>query len=262
MSTFSEEIYDRIEAYLNKTMNETDLIDFERKLENSEELRAEVELFQRINTVMYDKDALHLQKTMDEIGASFFLPDETETVNSSPRIGNWSRQRWAIAASFLAFVVSALLIWQMQSDSSASNEELFAQYYETYDLNRNVRGDGNSSNAALKTGIQQYKSKDFVAAAQTFLPLAAAEPQNDVAIFSLANAYFNQNPPKLDLAKQQFKKITTANATVYVPKAMWYLALIELKNENPEQAKVLLKKVVASGDDIAKKAGDLLKELK
>lgn len=261
MSTFSEEIYDKIEAYLNKTMNETELIDFEQQLENSEELRAEVDLFQRIDTVMYDKDALNLQKTMDEIGASFFLPEETEVADNAPRIGAWSRQKWTIAASFLVFVVSALLIWQIQPNSSASNEELFAQYYETYDLNRNVRGNGDSSNAALKAGIQQYKSKDFAAAVQTFLPLATAQPQNDIAIFSLANAYFNQNPPKLDLAKQQFKKITDANATVYVPKAQWYLALIALKKGNLEQAEKLLKKVVASGDDIAKKAGNLLKEL-
>ena len=103
--------------------------------------------------------------------------------------------------------------------------------------------------------------KDFAAAVQTFLPLATAQPQNDIAIFSLANAYFNQNPPKLDLAKQQFQKITDANATVYVPKAQWYLALIALKKGNLEQAEKLLKKVVASGDDIAKKAGNLLKEL-
>ncbi|MFK7905084.1 MAG: tol-pal system YbgF family protein [Chitinophagales bacterium] len=262
MSTFSEETYGRIEAYLSDAMTKTEVVDFEQQMENNEELSAEVELFRSLNNVMYDKGALNLQKTMNEVGTSFFQHKETEVVDTSPRIGAWSRQRWAIAASFLVFVVSTLLIWQIQSGSAVSEEALFAQYYETYDLNQNVRGEGDSSNAILKSGIQQYKSKEFAAAVQTFLPLAAAQPQNDVAVFALAHAYLNQNPPKLDLAKQQFERITTANTTIYVPKAQWFLALIALKNGDTEQAKILLKEVVASGDDIAGKARKLLEELK
>jgi len=262
MSTFSEEIYGMIEAYLSNTMTETEVVDFEQKIKDNEELSAEVELFRNLNNVVYDKGALNFQKTMNEVGASFFQHKEVEVIAISPKIGTWLRQRWAIAASFLVFVVSALLIWQMQSGSAVSDEELFAQYYETYDLNQNIRGEGDSSNENLKLGIQQYKSKDFAAAVQTFLPLAVAKPQNDAIIFCLANAYLNQSPPKLDLAKQQFERITTANTTIYVPKAQWFLALIALKNGDTEQTEILLKKVVASGDDIAGKARKLLKELK
>ena len=268
MSAFSEETYNQIEAYLEGSLTQGEKAEFEHQMESNEDLAQEVELVKRVDTMIRDQGALELQKTMNEIDSSFFEEEEEEEspklrTSTSPRIiGSWTRRTWAIAASFLFFAIGALLIWQMQSNSVASGEELFAQYYETYDLNQTVRGDNDSSNVDLKKGIQQYQSKDFGAAVQTFLPLAAAQPQNDVAVFCLANAYLNQNPSKLNLAKQQFERITTNNVTIYVPKAQWYLALIALKEKDTSQAKVLLKEVVASGDDLKGKAEELLEELK
>lgn len=262
MKQFSQKTHNIIESYLNDSLNQEEFAAFERQMESNEELAKEVDLIQRLNTTIRDKGAINLQKTMNEVGSSFFQNEETKQDDYLPRIRTFVLQKkWAIAATFLFFVVSAFLMLQLPSNSSPSNQQLFAQYYESYDLSQNVRGDEDSSNAVLKLGIQQYKSNDFAAAVQTFLPLAMAEPQNDAAVFSLAHAYLSQSPPKLDLAKQQFERITTANATIYVPKAQWFLALIALKNGNKEQAEILLKAVVESGDDIAARAGELLKEL-
>lgn len=270
MST--ENIYEKIDNYLNGTLSEVERAAFEAQLQQDASLREKVQLVREVDSVLSEEDDLNFQRIV-ESETDLFLKNldsnsegELKEEKKSPppatptrKIGGFSR-RWAIAASFLLLLVSIMLLWQLQSNHPLSNEELFAQYSDTYPLNEDLRG-SDSTISDFEKGIQQYQANNFDAATEIFEILLAKNEQDMSLSFCLANAYFNQNPPQFDLASKQFQKIITNDSSIYVPKAKWYLALIWLQKEELEKAKKLLKEVEVSGDKFGKKAKDLLIEI-
>ncbi len=256
----NQPIYEKIKAYLDGELTGAELEAFEKELLSNPELAEDVELYQTIDMVLEDEATLNFQKIVQAEDEAFFEENTAKLVEQPIRkIGGFNRQ-WMIAASFLFLIVSAILLWQLQTNAPQSNQELFAQYADTYPLNEDLRS-SDSTVSDFEKGIQEYQSKDFDAATQTFEVLVAKNEQDMSLLFCLANAYFNQNPPQLDLAAQQFQKIITKDSSIYVPKAKWYLALIALEKEDLVQAKTLLKEVEQSGDKFGKIAERLLKEL-
>ncbi|MFK7908482.1 MAG: tol-pal system YbgF family protein [Chitinophagales bacterium] len=258
--------YEKIENYLNGTLTGADLEAFEEQLQSDAELLEEVKLMQNLDTVLSDEVDLVFQQ-MVETEAGLFLDElgseEVEQPNFAdspvPKIGGWNR-KWAIAASFLLLMVSMVLLWQVQSNDPISNDALFANHFDTYRLNKNVRGGGDSPTEFQK-GIEYYNANEFGAATQVFEALTAQEPNDLSLAFCLGNAYLNQEPPQLDLAQSQFEKIISDGGSIHVPKAQWYMALVAVKKGDLEQAKTLLKQVEQSGDKFGQKAKELLKEL-
>ncbi|MGB0931869.1 MAG: tetratricopeptide repeat protein [Chitinophagales bacterium] len=259
--------YEKIEDYLNGRLSGSALIDFEEQIKSDKELAAQVLLFKEMDMALSDESALAFQKMVQEEGEAFFaenaLDNTKEKAEREPIIRQLSppRRRWMIAASFLVFILSTLLLWQYQSNNPTSNEDLFAQHYEIYSLNEDLRGN-DSTATQFETGIQQYQAKDFDVTAQIFEALVAANERDMNLIFCLAHAYLNQNPPQFDLAQRQFQKIITNDSSIYTPKAKWYAALILIQKGEVIEAKSLLKDVTESGDKFGQKAKDLLKELK
>ncbi len=257
--------YEKIEAYLNGTLPPTEYEVFEQEIQSNPKLAEQVQLFREIDKALEDEGALNFQKVVQAEEEAFlkeFEKEVSEEENSKPlrKIGGFNRQ-WMMAASFLIFLFSAFLLWQFQPSESSSNEELFAQYVETYPLNEDVRGN-DSTATNFEIGIQQYQAKDFDAAVQTFESLAATNGKDMSLAFSLGNAYLNQTPPQFILAEQQFRKIITNDSSIYVSKAKWYVALILLQKGELTEAKNLLKDVTESGDKYGRKAEELLKELR
>lgn len=254
--------YEKIESYLNGTLSGSELADFEQQIKSNQDLAAQVALFEEMDMALSDETALDFQKMVQAEDEAFFEENEQEKPPEKPIIRqlNSSRKLWMIAASFLVFVFSVFILWQFQSNEPTSNKELFAQYYETYSLNENLRGN-NTNPTNFQKGVQQYQAKDFDSAAQTFESLLVVNKQDMSLTFCLANAYMNQNPPQFNLAEQQFQKIISNNSSIYVPKSKWYKALILLQKEKSEDVKTLLKEVSGSGDKFGKKAKELLENL-
>lgn len=254
--------YEKIEDYLNGILSGKDLVDFEEQIKSDKELALQVALFEEIDVALSDEVALSFQKMVAAEDKAFFAENKLEYSQKKPIIRQFyqSNRRWMVAASILFTVLITLLLWNIQSNNPASDEELFAQYYETYALNKNLRG--NDTNPTdFQTGIQQYQANKFDAAAQTFESLMAANEQDMSLTFCLANVYMNQKPPQFDLAEKQFKKIIANNSSIYVPKSKWYTALIFLQKGKSTDAKILLKAVAKSGDKFGKKAQELLQKL-
>lgn len=262
----SKNTYENIDAYLNGTLTATDLEAFKKKLQNNPNLAVEVELVRRIDDTLSDSSSLEVHQVVEVVVDDFLteLAKEEkgaiETVDSSPihKIGG-GLQRWAVAASFLFLAIIAVVMWQLQSPTAPSNQELFAQNFSTYPLDEDVRSSTTATD--FEKGIKQYQTRDFKAATQTFQSLIAVEENDMVLAFCLANAYLNQSPPQKKLATEQFQRIVTDGESVYVPKAQWYLALMALEAKKQENAKTLLEEVQVSGDEFAEKAEKLLKKL-
>lgn len=254
----SQSTYENIEAYLDGTLTGDQLKAFEEQLQSDKELASQLALFQNVDQAIGDKATLNFQKMVAAQGEKF-LHNTSGQVKNESKVIRFSRP-WAIAAALLALIVSAMIFWNIQSADPPSTEALFAQNFETYPLNQSVRG-GSTDNSVLKIGVQQYQGKDYLAAAQTFEPLAQADQSDMLVAFCLANAYLNQEPPQFDFAKRELQRIIDDGVNIYVLRAKWYLALIFLKEGNIEKTKSLLKAVAQSGDSLGQKAKTLLKDL-
>ncbi len=262
----SQEIYENIEAYINGTLTGTDLMEFEQKLQNDSNLATDIQLIRRVDDTLGDQSSLEVHQKV-EVAVDDFLAElvqeesaEIKTIAHPPirKIGGWA-QRWAVAASFLLLAVIVVVLWQLQSPTAPSHQELFSQNFSTYPLDEDVRS--GEETTGFEKGVDQYRAKKFKAAAQVFQSLIAVEKNDMVLAFCLANAYLNQSPPQKNLANEQFQRILTDGASVYVPKAQWYLALMALEGGKLEEAKVLLEEIRESGDEFAQKAKELLEEL-
>jgi len=245
----NKDTYEKIEAYLSGTLQGAELTAFERAIREDKALSKQVRLFRDMDTVLSDKATLDFQKMVAAEGNAFLNPKEKK--KEPARLLRYPSFRMAAAAVLLLIASAAGLL---------SGSELFAQHFETYPLNPDMRS-GDAGQSTFEQGIEQYQSKDFIAAAQIFQELSQTDNQDMSLAFCLANAYLNQIPPQLDLASEALQKIISNGESVYVPKAKWYQAMILLKKEDTVAAKKLLEDLVEISGNLSRQAEEVLKDL-
>jgi tetratricopeptide (TPR) repeat protein len=114
-----------------------------------------------------------------------------------------------------------------------------------------------SADRVLKDGLAGFTKQDFHKALSNF-NLLLERNENDVnAQFYSALSYFNLN--QQSKAIERFKQVLTNKNDTFYPEAEWYLALIEWKYGDKNQAKLQLEKIVSEKGFYAKRAKDKLK---
>jgi tetratricopeptide (TPR) repeat protein len=260
--------YESIEAYRLGQLSGTALTDFEKQLQSDPSLVEQLNLFKEIDEAISNKAVLNFQKLVQAEGEHFRQTNPTSASIISPlsetkvKSISWSRRPLATAATVLVLVMSTFFFLEYLSDTtSPSGKELFAQYFKPQTLDQNFRSIGSSEDADYLTGIAQYQNKEYDKAAATFKALSEKDGEDPVLAFSLANAYLNQQPPRLELAEALFQKIIREGKSIYVHKSKWYLALIFLEKGKTEEAKALLKEVASVQDQYGRDAKSMLKTL-
>ena len=262
------EIYDQIEQYLAGELTGVDLKNFEAKLQAEPAFAEKVNLFKGMEAALSDPKALEVQQKAAALGDEFFenigraikaAPIKKMVKQETAKVVPFYRKPWAIAASLALAATAGGGLWQMQGETALTNDQLFAQNYQTYQVDGLVRG--TTTDEELTNAIQLYQNKSYQNAAEVLLILNEKDIDNQEVMFVLANAYLNQTPPELEKAANFFNQLIDMNTSIYVPKAQWYLALIYIKQDKVEQAKLLLAEVVVSGDTNAEEAKEILERI-
>ena len=253
-----------IEKYLDGELDAKAKEEFLQRMEIDSELKARVNLIQDVDIALSDKGALAFQQKLEKIGPSYFKEESIEEENfeadnmPQARVIPFYRKPWAIAASFLLLIAASFSIWQMQP-ASLSSDALFSQYFEQGSLNEMVRGD--STEDIYTIALQQYRNGKFGAAEKSFQQALAKKPEDITLAFGLGQTYLNQTPPKLDAAAQYLNKVIKHQDNAYIQDASWYLALIQVKQNKIDAAKMNLENVKKYGGELGGKAGKLLQDL-
>jgi len=259
----SQEIdIEKIEQYLSGQLSPQELTAFERALASNKELAKQVEMMRDLDLALADEKAVEVQQTIQQVGKDFFAADHTSgnTKKHSIKRLPFYRRPLAIAASILFLVAAAALIWQMNAGgTSLSNDELFAQYYSIEKMSPTVRGD-QQTDSLYNLALLQYNDKQYSSAINHLNTLLEQDPDNLQFVNALANAYLNDQ--QLEKAKVQFKRIVEDGKSIMAPKAIWYLALIQIKQGKVEEAKKQLEQLTTTEDlTLAKQASALLDAL-
>lgn len=252
--------FEQIEAYLNGDLSGDALKQFEHRLELDQELAAQVNLFKNIDTALLDEGALALQQQTEKFGATYFVEEEKQEakIKKLP----FYRRPLSIAASVIFLIACGLLWWFVNgTGSTMSNETLFASYYEAYALSDMVRGEEDQS-TIFDQAMDAYGKGDLAAAARLFQSHIADQPNDMNALFSLATVYLQQSPPALEDAARYFQAVISEGNSIFVSQAQWYLALIRIRQDDREEAKLLLQELLSSEDqNLGDNAQNLMEEL-
>jgi hypothetical protein len=232
---------DLINKYLEKSLTEKELLDFNQKLLIDPELKAEVEFQKSVKSAIHSKERTEIKSLI-----SSFEKKEQKSL--------W----WRYAVAAIVIIVGSWVVFK-QFISKPSSSELYLSYYQTYPnlVAPNVRGEANDN---LKTkAFAAYDNGEFELATQLFGELKG-QINEDYVIFYEGISNLEINKPEKTIVLFENKKFENSNFQLEDYR-LWYLALAYLKADKKEYAKKILKEVSTTNELLKKQTLKLLDEL-
>ncbi|MFW6225186.1 MAG: tetratricopeptide repeat protein [Bacteroidota bacterium] len=237
--------FDLIERYHQGKLTASELADFERIQAEDEEFAGKIleynQLAKGIKT-FYQQDFFNKMEEWDQQSAS---PQNSNLFKKYPAY-------WKAAAALLLIMVP-VSIWLVTS--SPSSQALYNQYYQTYPDIISSRSLENT----MQEAMESYNNKNYEVAIEQLEQYLRMDKSSSMARLYLAESYLASDQwQKAEIIYQELKGETT-----YRDLAQWRLALIYLKEDQPEQSKAQLREILnTSSHDYATQAKELLEKIK
>lgn len=240
-----QELYEKIEAYLNGHLSETEIKKFEKELKTNDRLRLEVRKHKLIDQALSDTSTLAFQSKLDKI-----------RVKHKQKLATPFRgaKRWyGLAAAISGILIIGLTIYFSGSDSSKS---LYQEYYTVYEIQNIHRGE-NAQDKALDP-FNLYSEGNYSQAILGFQFLLH-EPkydQNEIYLY-LGNCHLNEGA--FDSAIETFKKVSDQSS--YYVDATWYITLSYLAKTDRVNSTKYLNVLLKTNTIYDRPASKLLREI-
>lgn len=238
----NEEVYTSFESYFNNEMPQAEKELFEQRLNSDNQFRESFNLYKETTAMLenkFDSKTIDFKENLKSISKSHFSEKEEE----KSRVINFKPFYYAVAAS----VVLAFGTWFMMQGNPEYGD--FNQHENAYFMERSV-GDVNLSEAQKAFNEKDYKKT--VSAFEKVQNLTNPELQYFYAIALIET----NNYTKAEILLNNIKSGTS----VYKDKAIWYLALSNLKQNKFDECKTYLNQIPADAEDYVK-AQKLLNKL-
>lgn len=248
------EKYDRIERYLDGTLDGEALLDFEKKLNTDSALKQELELHRQIAETLKGEKVHELRGVLKNVDQQWKIQiqtqtqtktqTKTQTQTKTAKIFN-IRRVMMVAASILLIVFMAQYWF---SNNSMTNQQLFANHFEPYQMILNQRTQAPADPAVgenINEAVTAYLNKDYEAASTAFQQLENNSPDAIAfrfysAISELALGHSNKTITELE-------EILKDAPPILIEQCNWYLALAYLQEGNRGKAKSILEGIKSGG---------------
>jgi hypothetical protein len=238
-SEISHEEFEEIEQYLLSKLSETDQRAFELRLEKDRMLRNEVALQRRLLTAV-------------ELG-SLEKEGHESPVSTMKNIPLQSKKIWLYAAAIILLFVFGFLFWILTKDlGTGANKDIYSAYFYPDPGLPIVMS--SSSDYVFYDGMVSYKEGKYGEATELWRKLPSERLASDTLLYFLGMA--NLNLDQLNESSAFLEQVIDKSESTFQQKAIWYKALIHIKQNELSLAKELLQKL--SPDP---RADALLKEL-
>ena len=238
----NEEVYIGFESYLNNEMPTEDKIQFENRLKTDSEFNNSFALFKETTQFLatkFSNETAGFKQNLQSISREHFA--ETKPKSKVIAFKPW---HYAVAAS----VTILLGTWFTLQNSNP--------VYGDYDQHENAyfmeRGD---EDANLKNAQDFFNAKEYENAVKAFEKVTDLNKPELQYFYAIALIETN-NYQKAEALLKTIQQGTSS----FKEKAIWYLALSNLKQKKFEDCKTLLKQIPADAEDY-EKAQKLLKDL-
>ncbi|KJD35178.1 hypothetical protein PW52_10875 [Tamlana sedimentorum] len=242
-----EEKYIQFEAYLEQNLNEEELEAFEHKLKTDSDFNEGFQTYKSLNQFLDHKfkneDASEAFKNnLEGISNAYFNKDEASNKKQKP----FNFYKYAVAACVVALL--GFFVFNQFSTPAYSD---FNNYNA---ISLTVRGE---NDALLKTAETAFNNKDFAKAEDTFSALIKLDATN--AEYKLYSAISNLELNNFKTAEALLNDVKSGHS-VYKNKAIWFLGLSKLKQEDYKSCLNILKTIPEGAEDY-KRAQKLINKL-
>jgi len=225
------------EAYLEGKLTEEEKVDFEVRLLVDKDLAEELELYKKIVGGFKDIQSEKIRQQLQ------IIDEELDNKNnSSTKNFYW----WAGIAASLIFL--QIYLYKSNTNIPLPLEEGLPV----------LMGDNN--NLEFQNAMQLYKSGKYDASIKRFNQLFVANPTNDTLIYFIGCAELNSQ--KYQEASQHFKNVSANSNSVFYLKSKYYLAYSLYKNNQSNEAKLILQELISNNENpFVEEAKLFLKEI-
>lgn len=238
----SEELFEKIEAYLNARMTGDEARNFQREMEENEDLRNEVELHRELNRNLKNGDTVAFRKKVRQASTE------------RPKNKNISLLNVLKIAAVLIILVGVAAFFLLNTTDSGSG--IYEKYYQQYPIEDMLRGsDADDERLELN---KKYTRGEYANIVADYERLVDENPDEVIIQMYLANCYLNTREEKKAIAL--FENVQKNNK--YYEAAQWYLALSYLKLNDTGRAGNVLQGVVSYDGVHKENALKILNELK
>jgi tetratricopeptide (TPR) repeat protein len=239
-----------IERYNAGEMDESEKQWFITELDNNKNLRKEVELRNKTDAILKNKDLMNLRNKLNEIEKKRAV---AEPVKKPKRAFNIK-----YAAVITGFVIIAGI--SIISNRKMSSDEIIDRYYKPYEATTSSRSEAVAGNVDYSLALEYYSIHDYRNAAIYFNRVIENEPENMYsALLSGISNFEIKNYPE---AEGSFLKVIANNNNYFIDHAQWYLALCYLRTDRKILARDQLAIIEKSRTIYRKDAKKILRSLK
>ncbi|MEO1624041.1 MAG: tetratricopeptide repeat protein, partial [Bacteroidota bacterium] len=223
---------------------------FENDLENDPQLSEQLE---EQKDILMGVQAFQQRQLKEDLKA---MHSELIPSQAKPKLRTLNIYRLTAIAAVFAGIAFALG-WMLQSQSK-NHEQLFADFYQPYQLKIGQRGSAPEQQTADL--LRQYSDKQYEAALASAESILAQEPNNSVWLLAAGNCLMELDRPEEAIAR--FDQIINRNEPFYLQQAIWYKALALLQFGQEEAAAAQLKTLANNPNaDHHQEAVELLKAI-
>ncbi len=251
----SEEIYEKIELYINGQLPQEEQTAFEQEINTSQELADEVRLFKELKNAIFEPGAEQIKSELKSLYAQNKI--EGQPVNTSKNTGGKqiflkTKQFYYVAASLLLIAINAVLVLN-NNNNSYTDADAFVAYYTPYEYLAHERTEDSNVNP-LHHAIKNYEKGAYKEAIAT-LEGEQNKERNSLIYYYKGLSYLAMG--ESSQAIDEFNKCIQFDSTLFTEPAMWYMALAYIKEHNREKASSILTKLAQSEGRYSQKADEL-----
>jgi len=239
-----------IHRYLMGEMDAQSEKEFERKLNEDDELKKEYELQKEIKSAVQEDDIMELREQLEDLGHS---------EKSKRKIHLNRSDILSIAASITLFIGVGLLM--LFHNQRTYPDDLYASYFEPYPNIYSQRSVGGNSSPGetKKKAFLAYEQENWRESKSYFNELLEKNPDNVEYTFYLGVLNLKLDNP--DKAIEQFQTILQKNDPLFKGQTTWYIALGYLRKSNIDKSAYFLNKIIREDMANKGKASELIKKL-
>lgn len=240
-----------IECYLSGEMNEAEKEWFQNELGKNEKLRKEIALRQMTDSALRNHDVIQLRNKLAVISKA--------KAKEKPYKKSRKNKTLTRAAIFTGFILCGTLA--LLNNRSMTTDEIFDQYYKTYDVTTPLRSLNDATgNADFSTALEYFNIKDYRNAAHYFNKVLSSDPRYMESVMMIGVSRFEEeNYPEAEVS---FSKVIEHRDNLFLEDAQWYLALCYLKTNDIAKAVYSLTNIRESGSIYSDNAKKILKKIK
>jgi hypothetical protein len=238
----NEERYILFDNYLHKEMTADEKVAFENQLQNDSEMASTFEIYKDLNAHLENKlgnqtELNAFKENLKTISKQNFTEQKSKVITFRP----W---QYAVAASVTIMLGTWLFIQNSNPEYGSYNQHENAYFTERSSIDNN-----------LKNAQEAFNNKKFADAVIAFEKISEPKTPELNYFYTIALIETN-NYAKAETILNDLKSGTS----VYASKAIWYLALSNLKQQKLDVCKMYLKQITTNAEDF-EKAQKLLEEL-